>query len=148
MFESNDKVGNIEALEQRIKQEEEHLSPANNTGYWQKLTAYCEKLSADQLNFINNDPEVLNFRERMMEAFNLYLFEKFKNEFAAIENVQPFCEDYMNSVYASSKKYTDEVVNAVKENKELKAKLKEMEKKLNDKNNSKGTGQSGRIRSE
>lgn len=148
MFKSYDKVGNIEALEQQIAQEEGKSPELNKSGYWQKLSSYCKNMSADQLNFINNNEKVRQKRALMMEAFNLYLFEKYKNEFSSLENVQPICDDYIDAITKCSEEYSEKAIHAVEENETLKAKIAELERKLNDKNNSKGTGQSGRVRSE
>lgn len=138
MFRSNDRVGNIVALEQRLAQEEGR-SLSDKSSYWLKLSGYCENMSTDQLNFINNNKNVQQKRMLMMEAFNLYLFEKFKEEFAALEKIQPICDDYIDAIIDCSKEYSEKAIHAVEENENLKAKIAELERKLNVKNNSKGT---------
>lgn len=148
MFQSNERVGNIEALEQKIAQIEGRSLKSNKSGYWQKLSSYCESMSADQLNFINNNANVQKKRLAVIEAFNLYLFEKYKEEFALIENIKPLCDEYIEAVTECSKEYSDKAIHAVEENENLKAKIAELERELNDKNNSKGTGQSRRVRAE
>ena len=83
MFESFNKVGTIETLEQKLKQLEQ--KPASKSSYWQKLSDTCAKMSADQLNYVQNSEEVLKAKSQVMEAFNLYLFEKFKDDFVEVE---------------------------------------------------------------
>ena len=86
MFESFNKVGTIETLEQKLKQLEQ--KPASKSSYWQKLSDTCAKMSADQLNYVQNSEEVLKAKSQVMEAFNLYLFEKFKEQITLIETLK------------------------------------------------------------
>ena len=135
MFESFNKVGTIEALQQKVKQLE---TPANNASYWQKLSDTCAKMSADQLNYVQNSEEVIQAKNRMMEAFNLYLFEKHKDEFAQVEMFTKLCDDYQDTIADVSSHYADSIAQTLDENKELRAKIKELERKLNAKSDSKG----------
>ena len=138
MFNFNDtKVGsNIEQIEQKLKILEANAT-TNKTSYWQRLTANCEKMSADQLKFIDTNKNVIEAKARMMSAFNLYLFERFKEEFASVEQLTPICDEYINTILKTSDEYADVLANTLKENEILKQKLLEMEKKQNDKHNSK-----------
>ena len=136
MFENFNKVGSIEVLEQRLKELE---TPANKASYWQKLSDACAKMSADQLNFVSNNDEVTEAKSRMMEAFNLYLFEKFKDDFVEIEMFTKLCDEYVDTITDIAQRYSDGVIKTLDENKELKAKIKELERKLNEKSDTKGT---------
>lgn len=136
MFESFNKVGSIEALEQRLKQLKTQPS---STGYWQKLSNECSKMSADQLNYLNTCEEVTQAKSRMMEAFNLYLFEKFKEEFSEQEMFRKFCDDYQDIIFDNAKRYSDSIAKTLDENKELRAKIQDLERRLNAKSNTKGT---------
>lgn len=147
MFESKDRVGNIELLEKKIAELEGEKPSADKSGYWQRLSDYCEKMSTDRLHFINNNKTVLQAKTKMMEAFNLYLFEKFKDEFAELEGVKPLCDSYIETIISMDEEYQSKVVNAVDENIELRAKIAELERKLDDKSNSKGVGQGRGVHS-
>jgi hypothetical protein len=138
MFGLNDnKVGStIEQMEQKLKDLEANAT-TNKTGYWQRLTAHCEKMSADQLKFIDTNKKVIEAKAVMMNAFNLYLFERFKEDFAGVEKLQPICNEYINSILQASDSYADVLANTLKENEELKKRLEELERKQSDKNNSK-----------
>ena len=136
MFESLNKVGSIEALEHKLKQLEQ---PASKTSYWQKLTDECAKMSADQLNYVQNSEEVIGAKSQMMEAFNLYLFEKFKDDFVQVEMCTKLCDTYYDTIADVAKKYSEGVAKTLDENKELKAKIKELERMLNEKSDTKGT---------
>ena len=136
MFESFNKVGTIETLEQKLKQLEK---PANKTSYWQKLSDMCAKMSADQLNYVQNSEEVIGAKTQMMEAFNLFLFEKFKDDFVEVEMFTKLCDEYYDTIADIAQKYSDGVAQTLDENKALKAKIKELERKLNEKSDTKGT---------
>lgn len=140
MFKSDDRVGNIELLEQKLKHFEEQSS-INETGYWQNLSEMCSKLSSDQLNYINNNENVIDKKNKMMEAFNLFLFEKFKKDFAEIPNCQKLCDDYIDTIQDTIANYNEQIANTIEENKELKTKIAELERKIknNEKSNTKRT---------
>ena len=137
MFESFNKVGTIETLEQKLKQLEQ--KPASKSSYWQKLSDTCAKMSADQLNYVQNSEEVLKAKNQVMEAFNLYLFEKFKDDFVEVEMFTKLCDEYVDTISDVAQRYSDGVIKTLDENKELKAKIKELERKLNEKSDTKGT---------
>ena len=135
MFESFNKVGTIETLEQKLKQLEQ--KPASNASYWQKLSDMCAKMSADQLNYVQNSEEVLKAKSQVMEAFNLYLFEKFKDDFVEVEMFTKLCDEYVDTITDIAQRYSEGVIKTLDENKELKAKIKELERKLNEKSDTK-----------
>lgn len=74
-----------------------------------------------------------------MEAFNLYLFERLKDEFVQLDSFRKLCDDYVDTVIATSKEYSEKVAQAVDENTSLKARIAELERKLNGKPNPSGT---------
>lgn len=132
-----DKVGNIEFLEKQLKSLEAKTS-TNSTGYWSILSGKCEKMSADQLNFINSNTKVIECKAKMMEAFSLFLFEKYKEDFVLIEAFKPICDEYVNTILDVSEEYGDVMKRTLQENEQLKAKILELERK-NAKQNTKGT---------
>jgi hypothetical protein len=123
-----DKVGNIKNLEQQLKSLESKTS-TNSTGYWQILSSNCEKMSADQLNFINSNNKVIECKAKMMEAFNLFLFEKYKDDFAQVETIRPICDEYINTILQVADEYGDVMKRTLEENKKLKARIEELERK-------------------
>lgn len=123
-----DKVGNIKNLEQQLKSLESKTS-TNSTGYWQILSSNCEKMSADQLNFINSNNKVIECKAKMMEAFNLFLFEKYKDDFAQVETIRPICDEYINTILQVADDYGDVMKRTLEENEKLKARIEELERK-------------------
>jgi hypothetical protein len=123
-----DKVGNIEFLEKQLKSLESKTS-TNSTGYWSILSSNCEKMSADQLNFINSNDKVVECKAKMMEAFNLFLFERYKEDFAQVETIRPICDEYVNTILQVADDYGDVMKRTLEENEKLKAKIQELERK-------------------
>ena len=123
-----DKVGNIEFLEKQLKSLESKTS-TNSTGYWSILSSNCEKMSADQLNFINSNDKVIECKAKMMEAFNLFLFERYKEEFSQVETIRPICDEYVNTILQVADDYGDVMKRTLEENEKLKAKIQELERK-------------------
>jgi hypothetical protein len=96
-------------------------------------------MSADQLNYVSNDEAVINAKSKMMDAFSLFLFEKYKEDFASTVMFVKYCDDYIDTINDVSKNYTDSIIKTLDENKELKAKILKLEKELNNaKSNAKG----------
>lgn len=133
------RVGEIEYYKQQIANLGQNNVTVKQESYWQKLTDYCSKMSADQQSFVNNSKEVRDSRAKMMEAFSLYLFERYKDEFIQLDNFRGLCDDYVNSVIDTSKEYSVQVARTADENKSLKARIAELERKLNGKSDTNGT---------
>lgn len=133
------RVGEIEFYKQQLAMVGQNKAPAVQDVYWQKLTDYCSKMSADQQNFVNNSTEVRDSRAKMMEAFNLYLFERHKDEFIQLDDFRELCDNYINSVIDTSKEYSAQVARTADENVSLKARIAELERKLNAKFDANGT---------
>lgn len=110
------------------------LNKYQEPSYWQKLSDYWNKMSADQQIYINNSQKVLEYRAQMMEAFNLFLFEKFKDEFSRVADFRKFCDEYVDAVINSGTDYANEVAKAINERKVLQEKVAELERKLNESN--------------
>lgn len=133
------RVGEIEFYKQQLAMVGQNKAPTIQDVYWQKLTDYCNKMSADQQNFVNNSKKVQDSRAVMMEAFILYLFERHKDEFIQLDNFRGLCDDYINSVIDTSKEYSVQVARTVDENEALKARIAELERKLDGKSDTSGT---------
>lgn len=133
------RVGEIEYYKQQLANLGQNNIPVKQESYWQKLTDYCSKMSADQQSFVNNSKEVKDSRAKMMEAFNLYLFERHKDEFIQLDNFRELCDNYVNSVINTGKEYSVQVARTVDENETLKARIAELERKLDAKSDASGT---------
>lgn len=128
---NNKRVGVIEEYKDGLGLTGDFKSPGPN-GYWQRLSDYYSKMSADQRNFVGNNKKVLKVKAKMMEAFNLFIFERYKDEFVKLDGFRELCDEYVNAVIAAGQEYSEKVAETVEENKSLKAKVAELERKLNE----------------
>ena len=133
------RVGEIEYYKQQLANLGQNTVPVKQESYWQKLTDYCNKMSADQQSFVSNSKEVQESRAKMMEAFNLYLFERYKDEFIQLDDFRGLCDKYVESVIATSKDYSVQIAKTVDENESLKTRIAELERKLNAKSDTSRT---------
>lgn len=133
------RVGGIEYYKSLLNQRESIQGPSGLVSPWQKLQDYCNKMSADQQNFVEKNLEVQRIKSAMMDSFLLYLFERYKDEFIQIDNFHQLCDNYINTVIETGNKYSAEITNVIDENASLKAKLAELERKLNEQPNTNGT---------
>jgi hypothetical protein len=124
------RVGEIEYYKQQLANLGQNTVPVKQESYWQKLTDYCNKMSADQQSFVSNSKEVQESRAKMMEAFNLYLFERYKDEFIQLDDFRGLCDKYVESVITISKDYSVQIAKTVDENESLKTRIAELERKL------------------
>lgn len=136
---NDERVGEIDYYKQQLAKLGQFPAQVMQEAYWQKLTDYCNKMSADQQNFVNNNKKVQDSRAKMMEAFNLYLFERHKDEFIQLDNFRGLCDDYINSVINTGKEYSVQVARTADENETLKARIAELERKLDAKSDASGT---------
>ncbi len=90
---------------------------------WQRLVDYSNKMTPDQQVFVNCNAEVVEQKTKLMEAFSLYLFERFKEEFSRVPEFQQLCNSYIDTVLKVSQDYSKEVINIMDENKALKAQI-------------------------
>lgn len=137
---NDERVGGIDYYKQQLLSQRGPVQGSPGAiSLWQKLADYCSKMSADQQNFVEKNQRVLKSRTRMMEAFSLYLFERYKDEFIQLDNFRGLCDDYINSVIDTSKEYSAQVARTADENASLKARIAELERKLNAKSDANGT---------
>ena len=125
MLEAENKVGKIEALQQQLK---DLNAQANQTSYWLKLSKMCENLSSDQQEYISTSEEVKKAKAQMVEAFNLFLFENFKEQFASNETFLKYCDRYVDSIQDAISDYRNNMKKIIDENIRLKNELNEIKK--------------------
>ena len=125
MLEANNKVGEIEALQQQLK---DLNVQGNQTSYWLKLSKMCENLSSDQQEYINTNEEVKKAYSQMMEAFNLFLFETLKEQFASNVIFTKCCDEYIDSVQDALNDYQNNMSKLRQEYDKLKGELEQIKK--------------------
>lgn len=136
---NDERVGGVEYYRQLLSQRDSLQSPQSSAGLWQKLADYCNKMSADQQSFVERSQKVQESRAKMMDAFLLYLFERHKDEFIQLDSFQTLCDDYVNTVIETGKEYSAQIAHTVNENADLKARIAELERKINEQSSTNGT---------
>ena len=87
-------------------------------------------MSADQLHFVSNSDEVIEAKSKMMEAFNLFLFEKFKEDFVEIEQFQKLADSYIDTIEDIGKDYTKQVTKTIEENLEQRQEIERLKQEI------------------
>lgn len=128
----NERVGFVNEYNENIGLTGGVKLPEPNNSYWQKLSDYYSKMSADQQNFVNSNKKVLKYKAKMMEAFSLFIFERYKDDFVQLNCFRKLCDDYVDAVIASGQEYSEQIAKIVDENQALKAKVAELERKQNE----------------
>lgn len=119
---------NISNLEQRInalKAKENQTQKEHPV--WERFNDLLGKMSDDQKSYVAADKEVIERRQKMMGMFNEWLFEKNKNEFAAIPAFTDVAQEYVEAVASTAHEYGQKAANLQQENEELKRKLAELQ---------------------
>lgn len=128
----NEQVGSVNEYKENLGLTGSVKLPEPNNSYWQKLSDYYGRMSADQQNFVSNNEKVLQAKTKMMEAFGLFIFERYKDDFVRLDGFRKLCDDYVDAVIASGQEYSEQVAKMVNENKILRAKVAELERKQNE----------------
>lgn len=123
----NSKVGEIERLQQQVK--DLRTQGNDKTDYWQKLDKINQSLSADQQEFLNNSVEVLQAKTQLVEAFNLFLFKNFREQFAQDEYFRIVCDRYIDTIQDELKEYGNNISKIIEENNKLKNEIKQIKEK-------------------
>jgi hypothetical protein len=110
-----DGVKALETLRQMVDK------PQQN--YWSKLKDSTGSMDVSQITYVMSQDSVKEKYREMLEAFNSFLFEKFKEDFSAVPTFQPVVEDYVNAVLKSAENYGNHVKDLEEENKRLREAL-------------------------
>ena len=128
MFEK--KLSEIDEYKQELNRLYRNTENNAPSGYWNRLGDYTAKMSPDQQVFVNKSQEVIEAKRAMFEGFSLYLFEKFKDDFCRIEDFRALCDKYVDCVINAGNSYEGHITQMMDENKELKKRITELERKL------------------
>lgn len=125
MNEALNRVGKIELLESQIK----NLNvQENQTSYWTKLDKLSQSLSSDQQEYLNNSEDVKKAKSQMVEAFSLFLFKNFREQFAASNEFKIYCDKYVDSIEDTLNDFKINLSKLREENEKLKGELEQIKK--------------------
>lgn len=100
---------------------------------WDRLNKVLSSLTPEQTAYMESSEDIMMKKQKLLEHFNAWLFEKYKTDFVSIPAFSKEAEDYVSSLEASvsefaehNKKILQDYHIKLKENEELKAELKRL----------------------
>lgn len=113
----------IKELESKILS----LQGQNTNPIWSLLDDNTKNLTQQEIDCINNDKSVSKARSKMIDAFvSLFLFAKFRDEFANIPTFKALCEQYVNAIMNVKNKLHKQNIDLITENERLKAEIERL----------------------
>lgn len=103
-----------------------HLLDTPKQSYWGRLKDAASSMDVAQTTFVMSQESVKESYKEMMKAFTSFLFEKYKEDFAAVPSFQPIVDKYINAVTTAAQNYGQHAVEIEEENKRLKKELEEL----------------------
>lgn len=97
-----------------------------DSSYWSLLKDTVGGMDVAQITYVMSQESVKESYKEMMKSFTSYLFERYKEDFAAVPTFQPTIEKYVNTVIESAQGYGKYAQKLEEENKQLKKKLEEL----------------------
>lgn len=102
------------------------LSENSTPSPWKRLQDGTEKMSREQVSWTLSRPEVVKEKEALFEAFNGWLFERFKEEFSREKAYQPLIESYISVILSSAEAFGKRTRDLEEENERLRKELEEL----------------------
>ncbi len=96
--------------------------------YFDRLKDATGKMDVSQATWVMQQKEVKEAYNAMMDAFRSYVFERLKEDFAAIKIYQPVIDKYINAVIGSAQKFGEHTKELESENERLKQQIAELMK--------------------
>lgn len=93
---------------------------------WDRLKDAAGAMDASQTSFVMSQESVKQSYKEMMDSFNSFLFERFKEEFGTIPAFQPIVNKYIDSVIQSAQEYGKHTADVEEENRRLRKELEEL----------------------
>jgi len=107
-----------------IKETFDKSQPKQN--YFDRLKDATGSMDVSQVTWVMQQKEVQDAYNAMMDAFRGYLFERMKEDFAAIKTYQPVVDDYINAVINSAQRFGEHTKELESENERLKQQIAEL----------------------
>lgn len=96
---------------------------------WQRFDEVVGRMSPEQINYVNTNPESVKARENLMDMFVNWLFEVHKNEFVAIPQFKELADGYVDTIVSTSQEYLNKQREVLLENERLRAEIEELKKR-------------------
>lgn len=122
-------MDNIKELEKKIAELNKKETDGNSV--WSVLDNRTKEMTEQDILAINSNSEVNTVREEMLNAFvGMFLFGKYRDEFASIPSFRPICDKYISTVLSVKSDIYKKNVSLEEENKRLKQELEEARRAL------------------
>lgn len=122
-------MDNIKELEKKIAELNKKETDSNSV--WSVLDNRTKEMTEQDILAINSNSEVNTVREEMLNAFvGMFLFGKYRDEFASIPSFRPICDKYISTVLSVKSDIYKKNVSLEEENKRLKQELEDARRAL------------------
>lgn len=120
---------------ERVKELEARIASLRNTQHtdvqqstlWTTLDDNIKGISQQEIEAINADLEVSKARDAMMGVFTgMFLFSRFRDEFASIPAFRPLCDQYISAILKAKADTFRRATELEAENKRLKEELEKL----------------------
>lgn len=98
------------------------------TKYWDRLKDATGAMDVAQVTWVMSQKEVKEAYDKLMAAFNSYIFERYKEDFAAIKAYQPLVDNYINTIIKSAENFGQHTKDLEAENEKLRQQIAELMK--------------------
>lgn len=120
---------NIADLERRISIYQEGTK-AEVQPVWKRFNDLIQQMSDDQKAYVGNHDLVIAERQKMMQTFNDWMFEKYKNEFVMIPSFDSLAQGYVEAVASTAQEFGAKTAALRQENDELRRELDELKRRM------------------
>lgn len=97
---------------------------------WKRFNDLIQQMSDDQKAYVGNHDLVIAERQKMMQTFNDWMFEKYKNEFVTIPSFDSLAQGYVEAVASTAQEFGAKTAALRQENDELRKELAALKSKL------------------
>ena len=120
---------NIEDIERRlaIVKENDKTQPQP---VWKRFDDLIQQMSDDQKTYVANHETVIGERQKMMQTFNDWMFEKYKNEFVTIPSFDALAQGYVEAVASTAQEFGAKAAALRQENEELRREIEALKQKM------------------
>lgn len=94
--------------------------------YWGRLKDSAGGMDVAQVTYVMSNESVKEVYKEMMKSFTSFLFEKYKEDFAAVPTFQPVVEKYIDTVLKVAQSYGQHAQCLEEENKKLRQELERL----------------------
>jgi len=105
------------------------LEDVSSPSPWARLQDATAKMSQEQISWTLAQPEVEKAKWLLFEAFQGWLFERWKEDFSKVETYRPLVESYISTVISSAEGFGQKALGLEAENAELRRRIAELEAK-------------------